>query len=203
MIAITAALTTGCAAAEPTCAPVASAPLVDARVLHAASEGSRPYRARVRIDENGEMRSIAVQHQDVARVPASVRVAVERRFPRSAVRAYEIEWHDGRGLLHNVQVQTDDRRECSVAVTHAGELFSTTCAITIAAAPSAITSAAGSFVPSGLIHSIEAIESGDRREYRVEVHRGGKAHSLVLREDGTLVAHRLRLSGEIEVPTPR
>ena len=156
----------------------------------------------LRLAEGGEVRQLAVLHQERGRAPEAVLGLLRQRLPGATVVELELERHAEHGWEHELLVRTADGRSCELAATEDGTFLYLECEVAAAALPKAITEAAARLCPECAFVEAETLEAPDRRQIAVELRRGAATQILVFTPSGELIAQLAKVPGRIELPLP-
>ena len=175
---------------------------LDPRLLGEVHRLAQVRKLELRLGDGGEVRQLAVLHQQRQRAPEAVLRLLEERLPGATVVELELERHAEHGWEHELLVRTADGRHCELAATPEGTFLYLECEVAIGALPQAITEAAARLAPGATLSKAETLEAPDRRQIAVELRRGAATQILVFSPGGELVAQLAKVQGRIEIPLP-
>jgi uncharacterized membrane protein YkoI len=176
---------------------------LDARSLvNAAAEAVGVSKVKVFTKPDGTVRKLAVYHNDPDRVPAPVKAAAEKAYPKSTVLSYESEIYVDLGEVFEVELKTADGKKVEFAAKPDGTLHYVESEIPEAEVPEQVLATAKALVLGGKFIEAERKQGKDTLEFAVKLEKDGLKHYLHVAPDGTLKRHTLRIPAEFEVEVP-
>ena len=173
---------------------------LDATIRDAAISAQNVERMKVRVDDAGAIVKQSVYHNDASRIPAPIQALAEKTFPGARPLYYETEFYADLGLVHEVELETTDGKQCEVSSKPDGTLVYTECRMDARELPDPVTARVEATIAGGKILEAEQKQGPEVDEYTVEIEFEGREYYLRVKPDGTLIAKLLRVPAIIELP---
>lgn len=155
-------------------------------------------KAGVYLAPNGRIRSLAVYHQDVAAIPKPVLALGAKHFAGKPVKYYETEWYPDAGLVYEVEYDLGNDTSGEISAQADGTLVYVE--KPVAQVPPKIAKAAIAAAGGGEIIGAERQLGPGLDHFGIKVSHAGRKHVLLIKPDGRVVRHGLRVPAQIEVP---
>lgn len=149
---------------------------------------------------DGRIRALSVYHQDATAIPQPVRALGEKHFAGRAVKYYETEWYPDAGMVFEVEYALDGGRSGELSAKADGTLVYVEEPVT--APPPEIVQAALAAVGGGEVGEVERQRGPGLDHFGVKVRHADRLHVLLIKPDGRVVRHSLRVPAQLDVPLP-
>lgn len=194
-------------APAPTPAPAPAAKAgpghIDGELIKTAQTVQGLTKVKLEAEADGNLRYIAIYHNDPAAIPEPVRKQLDAQFPGGKVLGYETEEIADQGRVFEVEVETQDKQLCEYSAKADGSLIYTECHIDARALPEPVRAAVEKAHPGVAIKEAEKKTfTGAGEQYEVELDVGGREHEYYFKPDGTVIRHEIVLPAVLEVPVP-
>lgn len=173
---------------------------LDPQLVELMRDGKNVGGIKMRTDKKGRVTKMAVYHADETALPAWVRGNAIEKWPGAKVRSYETEWYTDVGRVYEVEVETADGTHCELSVTASGTERYTECEIAVDKLPEPVAAAVAKALPGGEVEEAEKKDGPGIDEVSLEVEANGREYYMVIRSDGKVLKHLVRLPTILEVP---
>lgn len=154
-------------------------------------------RIAVYLTSSGAVRSIAVYHTEKEAIPPAVHALGAERFPNRKVLYYETERYADGGLVYEIEYALDNGLKGELAARADGTLVYIE--RPIASLPNVVRATALKRVP-GQIVGRERQQGPGLDHYGVKVQFQDQLHVLLLKPDGRVIRHGVRIPAKLEIP---
>ncbi len=190
------------ASAQPMTADPAApaAQTLEPAVVEAAMHATHVEKIKIRVDSRGAIVKQAAYHDNAAAVPDIVKTKAGEVYPGSKILHYETEHYRDDGLVHEVEVQTQDGRRCEVSVGPEGVLRYQECRIAAEDLPAAVAAKVAELYPDGRVLEAEIKTTAEGDTFTIEVDSGGDEFYLSVSPQGALLGVHRRIKAIVELP---
>jgi hypothetical protein len=152
-------------------------------------------RVNLYLTTGGKVRSVAVYHTDLKEIPAAVQALGAERFPNRQVLYYETE-HHADGLIYEIEYALDNGLKGELAARADGTLVYVE--QPVATLPDVVRAAALKRVPGQVVGRERQLGPG-LDHYGVKIQFQDRLHVVLLKPDGRIVRHGVRIPAKLEV----
>lgn len=160
-------------------------------------QGKAVQRVTVYLTAQGVVRGASIYHTDLKAIPAAVQALGAERFPGRTALYYETERYADGTRVYEIEYALDDGQKGELAARADGTLVYEE--RPVKTLPAAVQAAALARVPGQIAGREHQLGPG-LDYYGVKIEHEGRLHVLLLKPDGRVVRHGVRVPAKLEIP---